>query len=380
LQEWQTFPAALDDFQEEVAEKSVVEETFHAFCGAHRSLDGRSFAKLCRDCHLLDKRFTATDADLIFAKVVPSGLRRIDLSQFELALRLVADKKGVDVSEVCSAVALVKGPSLQATKADPVRFHDDKSTYTGTHIYGGPESGQKGAGHVPIERTMLSQTMLPSEPPKSWSTAPPGWTKPPAPQRQSSAQQQQQLLLQQHMEQQQQRTRPETPPPLPRPPALVAPCSPQQSPANCWRVILDLSNAADDLQGEDVESTFRAFCGNRQDLDGRSFTKLCRDCHLIDKALSAADCDLIFARVVPMGGQKRIDVSRFEAALRLVAEKKAIDELVIRRAVAGSSGPTMTATKADAVRFHDDKSTYTGTHLYGGPEEHRRQQRPLPGA
>jgi len=363
-----------------------VEETFHAFCGAHRSLDGRSFAKLCRDCHLLDKRFTATDADLIFAKVVhlssAGGSRRVDLSQFELALRLVADKKGVDVSEVCTAVALVKGPSLQATKADPVRFHDDKSTYTGTHVYGGPESGQKGAGHVPI----TSQTMLPSEPPKSWSTAPPGWTKP-TPQRQSSSVQQQQLQLQQQLQQQQQlqlqhqqSTRPETPPPPPQPPAqLAAPCSPQQSAANCWRVILDLSQDVDD-PGEDIEATFRAFCGNRQDLDGRSFTKLCRDCHLIDKALTAADADLIFARVVPQGAAKRIDVPRFEAALRLVAEKKAVDELVIRRAVAGSNGPTMTATKADAVRFHDDKSTYTGTHLYGGPEEHRRQQRLLPGA
>merc|ERR1712048_786153 len=118
---------------------SVVEETFRAFCGANRSLDGRSFAKLCRDCHLIDKRFTATDADIVFAKVVPNGLRRADLPQFEMALCLVAEKKGVELNVVYQAVALVKGPTLLATKADPVRFHDDKSTYTGTHFYGGPD-------------------------------------------------------------------------------------------------------------------------------------------------------------------------------------------------------------------------------------------------
>jgi len=124
-------------------------------------------------------------------------------------------------------------------------------------------------------------------------------------------------------------------------------------------------NTASD--GDSVEATFRAFAGARQDLDGRSWTKLCRDCHLIDKRLTATDADLIFARVVP-SGQRRIDFGRFEAALRLVAEKKSVDELAVRRAVAGSSGPTLNATKTEAVRFHDDRSTYTGTHLHGGPE------------
>lgn len=32
-----------------------------------------------------------------------------------------------------------------------------------------------------------------------------------------------------------------------------------------------------------------------------------------------------------------------------------------------SQGPTINATKADAVRFHDDPSTYTGAHAKGGP-------------
>merc|ERR1719188_1580177 len=113
----------------------------------------------------------------------------------------------------------------------------------------------------------------------------------------------------------------------------------------------------------DVEPTFRAFCGSRQDLDGRSFSKLCRDCHLVDRGFAATDADLVFAKVVP-SGQRRMDLARFEAALRLIADRKAVDEHAVRQAVAGSSGPTLHCTKTEPVRFHDDKSTYTGTHAH----------------
>lgn len=33
----------------------------------------------------------------------------------------------------------------------------------------------------------------------------------------------------------------------------------------------------------------------------------------------------------------------------------------------GTQGPILYGTKADNVRFHDDKSTYTGVHKMGGP-------------
>ena len=32
-------------------------------------MDGARFAKLAKDCKLLDKKFTATDVDLTYAKV-----------------------------------------------------------------------------------------------------------------------------------------------------------------------------------------------------------------------------------------------------------------------------------------------------------------------
>lgn len=33
-------------------------------------MDGKNFSKLCKDCGLIDKKFTLTDADLTFSKVL----------------------------------------------------------------------------------------------------------------------------------------------------------------------------------------------------------------------------------------------------------------------------------------------------------------------
>lgn len=39
-------------------------------------MDGKTFAKVSKDCHLLDKKLTTTDVDLIFAKVKTSSAVR----------------------------------------------------------------------------------------------------------------------------------------------------------------------------------------------------------------------------------------------------------------------------------------------------------------
>jgi hypothetical protein len=40
-------------------------------------MEGKAFAKVAKDCKLLDKKLTATDVDLIFAKVKTKAERRI---------------------------------------------------------------------------------------------------------------------------------------------------------------------------------------------------------------------------------------------------------------------------------------------------------------
>merc|ERR1719401_769807 len=121
-----------------------LQHVFASFCGKERDMDGKTFAKLCKDCKLLDKKLTATDVDLIFAKAAPKGQRRITFAQFGAALGHVATKKGTSLEDVSSQVTDSGGPTLSGTQADAVRFHDDKSTYTGTHVNGGPESVGKG--------------------------------------------------------------------------------------------------------------------------------------------------------------------------------------------------------------------------------------------
>jgi len=119
-----------------------VKNVFSAFCGSSRDMDGRTFSKLCKDCGLFDKQFTSTAADLMFTKIAKSS-RHISWESFEKLLKLIASKKGVDCIDVYGLVSCSSGPVLLGTRAAAVRFHDDKSTYTGTHINGGPEAVPK---------------------------------------------------------------------------------------------------------------------------------------------------------------------------------------------------------------------------------------------
>jgi p25-alpha len=46
-------------------------------------MDGRTFAKVAKDCKLIDKKLTATDIDLIFAKAKDKTANKITYAQFE---------------------------------------------------------------------------------------------------------------------------------------------------------------------------------------------------------------------------------------------------------------------------------------------------------
>lgn len=136
-----------DDSEKELDEREVrIEDVFTSYCSGKPTMDGRSFTKLCKTSGLVDKSFSATDADLLFSKVVTKGQRRIGLDEFLHALMLLAKRKGVEAAVILRTVMRSGGPVFQATVTDAVRFHDDKSTYTGVHINGGPEPVRKGMG------------------------------------------------------------------------------------------------------------------------------------------------------------------------------------------------------------------------------------------
>ncbi len=68
-------PADLDS-DDASAEISVV-KTFKAFTKGSPTMDGKVFAKLTRDCSLIDSVLTPTFVDLIFQKVKDKGKRQI---------------------------------------------------------------------------------------------------------------------------------------------------------------------------------------------------------------------------------------------------------------------------------------------------------------
>jgi hypothetical protein len=106
---------------------------FEAFAG--QDMDGKEFLKFCVDLKLFNKKFTKVDVDLIFAKVVPKGQRRMDFTMFQDACRQIAKKKGIGNGQVQEAIEASSGPVLSGTKAEYSKFYDDKSTYTGSHCY-----------------------------------------------------------------------------------------------------------------------------------------------------------------------------------------------------------------------------------------------------
>merc|ERR1711975_83020 len=86
---------------------------------------------------------------------------------------------------------------------------------------------------------------------------------------------------------------------------------------------------------------------------------------MIDKHLTTTGLDIIFNhKSVKAKGDKFIDFCQFEVTLDLIAEKRQEAEEVIRERFLNLTNPVLICTKADYVRFHDDKSTYTGSHRF----------------
>lgn len=119
-------------------DSKTLKSTFDSFNGTQKTMEGKTFAKVAKDCKLIDKKMTATDIDLIFAKVKDKAERRITYAQFEKALELCAEKKGADLEAIKEAVMGSSGPAFTGTKAEANKFHDDPNLYTGVHAHGGP--------------------------------------------------------------------------------------------------------------------------------------------------------------------------------------------------------------------------------------------------
>lgn len=57
-----------------------LQEVFNNFSAGAAEIDGKTFAKFAKDCKILDKKLTATDIDLVFAKVKDKSARKISFA------------------------------------------------------------------------------------------------------------------------------------------------------------------------------------------------------------------------------------------------------------------------------------------------------------
>ena len=90
-----------------------------------------------------------------------------------------------------------------------------------------------------------------------------------------------------------------------------------------------------------LKDAFAAYTKGTGDMDGRTFTKILKDCKVLDAKMTAVDADLIFTKVKAKGS-KKITYAEFEEALRLVAAKKGVEvEAVHSRLAAGKSFPQL---------------------------------------
>ncbi|KAK3246520.1 hypothetical protein CYMTET_43945 [Cymbomonas tetramitiformis] len=88
-----------------------------------KNMDGVHFAKLCRECGIMDAQFTSISVDIIFTKCKPKGARRLEYKDFLQALSLVSIEKSIPYETVVEYVLRSGGPkSNNVTGTTEFRF------------------------------------------------------------------------------------------------------------------------------------------------------------------------------------------------------------------------------------------------------------------
>jgi len=134
----------------------TLESVYKSYCAGKPELESKQFSKLVKDCKLTDKKsFTINDVDIVFAKVKSGKLKTITFPEFKKAVAEIAAKKKTTPEKIEEAILAHGGATYSGTKADYVKFHDDKSTYTGVYAKGGPTTVDAGRGGMVSD---ISQT------------------------------------------------------------------------------------------------------------------------------------------------------------------------------------------------------------------------------
>ena len=130
---------------EKIMEKKAgdLKSIFSKYNNGKAEMDGKTFFKVFKDAGLVDKKFTETTIDLAFAKTAEKGVKRMKYDQFLKGISECATKKGISADDMKAKIIAKGGPAYKGTKADAVKWHDDKSLYTGVYANGGPSNVDK---------------------------------------------------------------------------------------------------------------------------------------------------------------------------------------------------------------------------------------------
>ena len=125
---------------------------------------------------------------------------------------------------------------------------------------------------------------------------------------------------------------------------------------------------------------FASFGGaHTNEMDNAHFAKMCKECGIIDgKTFTTTDCDMIFTKAKAKGGRKITFQQFVDVCIPDIAKKKKLSPEEVAERIMASS-PKSSGTKAEATRFHDDKSAYTGVYKAGGPSTIDRDSANLSG-
>ena len=104
-------------------------------------LDSQRFAKLCKDCGLLDSNLKASHLDAVFCAKKQRDRVRMSFEQLLASFLVIAEKKGQSLESVLKCVMEADGPVCDATKVSRVRLYDDRELWSGTIVSGGPSTG-----------------------------------------------------------------------------------------------------------------------------------------------------------------------------------------------------------------------------------------------
>lgn len=129
--------------------KAEIKAAFDKFAKKKDQMTGKDFFKFAKDTKILKKNVvTSVDCDIIFSKVKTRGKRTITLPQFIEGCKELAKKRKEDFGTMMGKAVAAGGPKFKGTKADYVKFHDDKNTYTGVYARGGPTNVDAGKGQI----------------------------------------------------------------------------------------------------------------------------------------------------------------------------------------------------------------------------------------